>query len=305
MALNFVRKYLGIDISRHIVPKAEKPLSEQGQRKVQVGKFSLSANESHLIEEYLAIYKYYSRNLARIAKGVSETYEEGSIMDVGANIGDSIALIRSENCDSQIYAIEGDKNYFNLLKQNADSLFKKVVISNVFFGENKATIKSDLVAVGGTLNLKQNSDSDNNVEIITLDEYVAAKEIKNLKLIKVDTDGFDLMILRGGLKTIESQKPVLFFEYDDEYLKQNKEDGLETLNQLRGLGYDKIMYYDNYGRYLTSASLDDTAIIEDMYSYIRNGKGAFPYFDLCIFHNSDSGLADRIINKERLYFRNN
>jgi hypothetical protein len=31
--------------------------------------------------------------------------------------------------------------------------------------------------------------------------------------VKIDTDGFDLAVIRGGLAWIDARKPVLFFEY--------------------------------------------------------------------------------------------
>ncbi len=41
------------------------------------------------------------------------------------------------------------------------------------------------------------------------------------KMVKIDTDGYDLIILRGGLKYLETSKPVLFFEYDPYFLQQH------------------------------------------------------------------------------------
>lgn len=280
-------------------------MAAQAEKKVTIGNYSIYANESHLIESYLSSYKFYSRNLPRIAKSVSLAYKDGSFIDVGANIGDSIALIRSNDCHNHIYAIEGDKNYFKLLEKNVNSYFKNVQPENIFLGEQNTSIQSDLVSLGGTLNIKQNSNSDNLVQIITLDEFVSLKGIRDLKLVKVDTDGFDFMILRGGLKTLEAQKPVLFFEYDEKFLKQNNEDGIETLVKLKSIGYHKVIYYDNFGRYLMAIDLDNIALLEDLYLYMSNSGGAFPYYDLCVFHSSDNALADQIIKNEREYFRKN
>ena len=304
MITDLLRKYLGVNVSRYAAPKIEKPLAEQGQKKVRVGNFALHANESHLIEDHLSHYEYYSRNLGRIARIIGETYPSSWIIDVGANIGDSIALIRSEHCNNPICAVEGDRNYFAILKRNMDEMFPDVQLKNVFLGETKKIIRSELVAEGGTLNIKQDSNTGNPVEIVTLDELVAAANMQDIKLIKVDTDGFDFMILRGAGQTIDAQKPVLFLEYDDKFLRQNNEDGLATLKALQNKGYDRIMYYDNFGRFLTSGRLGEMEFIEDMYLYIKDRKGAFPYFDLCIFHNSDETLADKVIAGERAYFRN-
>jgi FkbM family methyltransferase len=303
--INIFIKYFGISISINATSVKEKPLSEQAEKKVLVGNFSLFANESHLIEQLLSIHPYYSRNLARIANYVTEAYPETIIIDIGANIGDSIALIRSAQCNSFIYAIEGDKSYFRLLQKNVSQFFTNLSVHNNFLGEFSKSIQSDLVALGGTLNIQHNPASANTLDVITLDDFVAENKIQNLKLIKIDTDGFDLMILRGGLKCIDTQKPVLFFEYDEKYLKQNNEDGLQTLLKLKDLGYEKAIYYDNFGRYLLSTNLNNINTLKELYLYISGSRGAFPYFDLCLFHKSDNALAGTIISKELEYFQNN
>ena len=75
---------------------------------IQVGAYKLIANSEHPLETYLKTYKYYSRNFPRIAKLIERKYAVFSIIDVGANIGDTVALLRSENITQMIHAIEGN-----------------------------------------------------------------------------------------------------------------------------------------------------------------------------------------------------
>jgi hypothetical protein len=83
-----------------------------GPKQVQVGNYSLTANAEHPIEHYLKQFKYYSRNLPRIAKHIESKYPTYGIVDVGANIGDTLALLRSGDVNQTLYAIEGEPSYF-------------------------------------------------------------------------------------------------------------------------------------------------------------------------------------------------
>jgi hypothetical protein len=56
------------------------------------------------------------------------------------------------------------------------------------------------------------------VEMDTLDNYVARRGL-SVGLIKVDIEGHEMNFLRGALKTVKTQKPILllsiYHNYDD------------------------------------------------------------------------------------------
>lgn len=66
--------------------------------------------------------------------------------------------------------------------------------------------------------------------IITLDVYCANKTRKP-DLIKIDTEGYELHVLRGGEKTIASTKPLIIFECNETSLR------VELKSQFDILGY--------------------------------------------------------------------
>ena len=141
-----------------------------------------------------------------------------------------------------------------------------------------------------------------NIETVSLGDFVAQHAITGVHLLKVDTDGLDLAIIRSGLDWIAEQRPVLFFEYFEIDLRANGDDGLSTLQELRRVGYDVILYYDNLGRFLCATSLANEAQLRQLYAYIAGGRGAFPYYDLCVFHSRDADLAAHVIEQEERFF---
>ena len=269
---------------------------------VRVGRYKLWANADHTIEQHLTNHKYYSRNLPRIAKYMEHKYPQYAIIDVGANIGDTIALLRSEGVNQQVYLIEGEASYYKLLQKNLPQ-FDGAEAYQTFLGENNSVKQGGVEAARGTAKL--NTRTGQTTEIKKLDDLVNEHAFKNVKLLKIDTDGFDFQILRGSFDFIRNHKPVLFFEYDAVYLVEQGEHGTKTLDDLLALGYNKIIYYDNFGKMLLSTTLSNRQLVEQLYIYMSRNDGAFPYFDVCAFHKNDDALADEVIKEEMEFYRNN
>lgn len=270
-----------------------------GPKQVKVGNYTLWANQEHPIQDYLSHFKYYSRNLPRIAKYMESKYPHFGIVDVGANIGDTIALLRTSKVDQLVYMVEGEPSYFDLLQKNLPQ-FVDAKAYKTFLGEESGTKTGGFSSAEGTSKLS--NDAAQIITLQKLDELATAENFKDIKLLKIDTDGFDFSILRGSTQLIGHFKPVLFFEYDAVFLEEQHEHRTQTLEQLQGLGYNKIIYYDNFGKMLLSATLDQHLLLEQLYIYMRRKDGAFPYFDVCVFHKDDERLADEIIAKEMEFY---
>jgi hypothetical protein len=101
---------------------------------------------------------------------------------------------------------------------------------------------------------------------------------------------------------IEEQKPVIFFEFDAVSIAEQKEDGPAIFKLLKEKGYSNILFYDNYGRLLLPVNAGDEGTIQHLYRYTKYGKGAFEYYDVCVFHEGDSDLCRQVIEKEAIFF---
>jgi FkbM family methyltransferase len=272
--------------------------NKQKLKQVQVGAYKILADEKHPIEEYLNAHKFYSRNLARIAKLMERKYPRFSIVDVGANIGDTIALLRSAGVNQLVYSIEGDPLYFEIMKLNLPQ-FKNAEIFLALLGEENKTEQLYINKSEGTGKV---ATSSSHIQIEKLDDIAIKHQFEGIKLLKTDTDGFDLKIIRGSFEIIKAQQPVLFFEYDAVFLEEQNENGVDIFLQLKLLGYNKALFYDNYGKLLLSLTIDNTATILQLYSYMKKREGAFEYFDVCVFHEKDDELSIQVLNEEMKFF---
>jgi hypothetical protein len=69
---------------------------------------------------------------------------------------------------------------------------------------------------------------------------------------------------------------------------------------LAEIGYDRILYWDNFGRFLCSPRLSDRRLVHQLHAYTADHAGAFAYYDVCVFHAEDGELAARVVaNEER------
>ena len=94
----------------------------------------------------------------------------------------------------------------------------------------------------GRSSLKLNSDIKEHNEItvptISIDETFADSKDPVL-LIKIDTQGTELEVLKSAEKTIEKFRPTILFELEDRYISDNERDQVKkTLKEFfEGLDY--------------------------------------------------------------------
>lgn len=275
--------------------KKKNPLIE-----TSIGRFKVLVPFSHQLPFILKISPYYSTNLARIAKYVHEKYPDLKFIDIGANIGDSVALLRTK-ATFPILCIEGDNYFFSILKINA-SKFSDIYLAKTYVGESTAVVNAVSIELGGTAHLSSIETEGEKINIKTISSVLADNPLfQYAKMLKIDTDGFDNKIIRGSIDFLNIAKPVIFFEYDPFFLAQQNDDGLSIFSTLSSTGYSKALIYDNNGELLLSASLDNRMLLEDITHYYTGRKG-LQYCDICAFHKDDDELFEKIRKLEMLFF---
>jgi FkbM family methyltransferase len=180
------------------------------------------------------------------------------------------------------------------------SEFNNIVIFNQYLGEKKANLQVTMEKDGWNNTIVPNKKGDKSIELITLDELLFQNkiEIENIKLLKIDTEGFDTIILRGALETIKKSNPVIYFEYNGENMKNIGENGIETLLSLKEFGYDRIHIYDCINNLILVTGIGDEGLLKQLDSYAGREKSMIPYYDVCIFHKNDADLSKSFENIE-------
>jgi FkbM family methyltransferase len=279
----------------HLIRKLGEPLIQY-----EVAGFSLLLPFSHQLPFILKTYPHYSCNLARIAKLVIQKYKNFKFIDVGANIGDSIALLKKES-NFPILCIEGDEQFFSILEKNA-AFFSDITLAKAYLGDSNKNLRGTTFKNGGTAHLRESDTEENIIEVKKISEVLKDYPLFwQSKMIKVDTDGFDCKILRGAVDFLTSAKPVIFFEYDPFLLAEQGDDGISIFKYFSELGYYNLLIYDNFGDLILSTELDRHRLLQEIHLYF-SGRLSHRYCDICVFHAEDNDLFEIVREQEMQFF---
>ncbi len=255
----------------------------------------------HRLPVYRKIYPRYASNVARIARHVQSKYADMSLIDIGANVGDTVAILRRE-AYFPILCIEGDERFTAILQLNLQRFGGEVYLEQTFVSDTAGEFKGRVVFHHGTSELVRDERALSSVRTKTLVEIVQARPtFANARMIKIDTDGFDCRIIRNELELLSRLKPILFFEYDPAFYATDSPGSRAVFESLRAIGYACGLVYDNTGDYLLMADLADTALLEDIHHFY-SGRDHQRYCDICAFHHDDSDLAEAIRRAELEFF---
>jgi FkbM family methyltransferase len=166
-----------------------------------------------------------------IYKLLSNKVKSGIMIDVGACVGTSSENFAEDGWS--IYAFEPDpsnrKNLVTNFKNFNNVIIEPYAVSNKiekdvpFYSSNISSGISSLVP------FHDSHKELGKIETITLSSYIHKQEIKEVDFLKIDTEGFDLLVLQGIPWKIISPK-IIICEYEN--------------NKTIPLGYD---FYDLAG----------------------------------------------------------
>lgn len=268
--------------------------------KVRIGRRKIFFPLSHNFPLFTKLFPNYAQNVGRLGRIVLEKYPRLKLIDVGANVGDTVAVLR-KYANFPILCVEGNPIYFKLLKRNVAG-FKKVDSIQAYLGIDNKTIKAKIVGIGGTARISSGLQTSD-IKTRRLEKILEIKKnFADSKFLKIDTDGYDTLIIKGALSWLKRIKPIIFFEYSPDLLSNNNEEGTDTFRLLRSINYKQAIFYNNFGEYLLSTQLDNEELIEDITTYL-SGKGEKEHCDVCVFHSEDSDVFKRAKKKERKYFK--
>lgn len=297
-AIRKVLNYLGYDIVK-VVPT---PFLKK-EVQIRVGNFELTMPTSNPLIITYTEQKDFATEISRLVNYVYDKYAELTFLDVGANTGDTVAVVKSAK-DVPVISIEGDEFSYSYLKRNT-AQFSNVTIFNNFLGEKKGTIDADLQKKGWNTTIVPGKGNGNKIDMVTLDDLLTTNfpnnVVSQIKLLKIDTEGFDTIIIRGALNYIQTIKPVIYFEYNRDNMQAINEDGLATIRQLESLGYKTILFFDDRGRFILSTDMADKETIQHLNDYADGKNGLIYYYNICLFHEEDTDIAIKTIAAENLF----
>ena len=151
--------------------------------------------------------------------------QDGIIFDVGANSGMMSLQFAKLVPAGKVYSFEPTFYAFSKLKKNIElnpGLAKRIVAVQSFVSSStsqKPHIKAYASwKVGGTVEGVRHrvhggiEKSAEGTAAVSLDDFCEQEKIERLDFIKIDTDGHELEVLKGGKKVIGRFNPTIIFE---------------------------------------------------------------------------------------------
>ena len=211
---------------------------------------------SKIILTFLNFFDYFQQK--KIIKLINSKFSKPIIVfDVGAHYGETIRLFSKKLKIDKIYSFEASPQNFQVLKRKiTKNLLDKVEICNLGLGDktSKSYINQAIESSSSTIN-EINQDSKYlkkklqilniknkdvfyhkiPIQISTIDLFIEKHNIKNIDLLKIDTEGFEFNILKGATKYIQRIN-LIYFEhhYDDMIIKNYKFGDIHNLLKDKG-----------------------------------------------------------------------
>ncbi|WP_341906514.1 FkbM family methyltransferase [Fluviicola taffensis] len=181
------------------------------------------------------------------------TYEKGTIqllekyldpgssfLDIGANIG-LMSVIASKRVGERgiVYAVEANPNTVSILKTNIGlNECKNIELLPVALSDEQGTallFENWEVNRGGASLISQGSDENGmEVKMERLDDLF--QEETPVHLVKIDVEGFEPQVLRGGMSWFRKQLPIFIIEVSEKREKEVGPSPLEVMELVQTIG---------------------------------------------------------------------
>ncbi|WP_373544173.1 FkbM family methyltransferase [Chamaesiphon sp.] len=278
----------------------------------QIGKYNILIQTDHALPGYQVNYPLYDRFLPFL---VANTASSDWAIDVGANVGDTLFAILDRKSDAKVLCIEGDDDFFELMKINIErnkALTQSAEIEASCYLVGTGNLKGSLAGVGGTKGLVLDNDIASETfatKVLGLDEIIKKHNIgiDRIKLLKVDTDGFDFDVITSGKNLLSQQKPLIYFE--NQISNDSQRQGYEKMYELlRESGYTTFYVFDNFGALMLKTHSIEALDYLNTYMQFQNKQQATRtcyYYDiLCAANDDDIAICDRSIADYHTWINN-
>lgn len=246
---------------------------------------------SHRLPDYAAGDSPYGQNLVELARLITPSDGPLVVIDVGANVGDSTLQILAAT-DARVVCVEADEFYLDFLATNVGDDERCRIEASLLTPDATATAHVSAVRTGGTTRFVADDATEAGLPQVTPEELRRRHPwTEQLRLVKSDTDGYDVALVPALAARWQDRQPVLFFEYDLRLSRIAGHDPLAVWDDLAALGYTEVAIWghggDAVGRAPVSAMRAASARLDEPEMTRQRA-----YWDVAVVHGDDAaGLA--------------
>jgi FkbM family methyltransferase len=194
---------------------------ESSWRTVWRHKINLSLDISDFVDWYV----YFGLKDEALDCLLSQIQSSDIVLDIGTNIG--YVSLRCSQAASQgrVFGFEPSSHNFAKAKKNMalNPSISNLTINRIALGSlpGEISLKSGNLHNRGMSSVVTSAEPlAEMVKVLTLDDWFRENKLPKVDLIKLDVEGFELEVLKGGRWVIDTFRPKLFIEVDDRYLRK-------------------------------------------------------------------------------------
>jgi FkbM family methyltransferase len=176
------------------------------------GNLNLNIDTSYPMESSIWLAGVYEVITTKFLK---EVIREGDVfLDIGANCGALTLVAANLIGKGKVYAFEPGPKVRERLQSNINlnphlQDIITVIPQGLGLNQEQVFYNEDLNYRGnGSLYEPQGIP----VEILALDQWVAREKLEKIDLLKIDVEGMEYDVLRGGKTVLETYQPIIYFE---------------------------------------------------------------------------------------------
>jgi len=227
-------------------------------KEIQGIKYELDLSEN--IDSHLYFRGYWEKNTTKILEDILEP--NFFVFEVGSNIGAHTFQIAKKLTHGKVYAFEPTQYAFTKLSRNYSlNKFDNIDLNNIALSNHERSERIKRNTDSSSLPFKASWDlkgkkrnpSEENIIFETLDNFVLKRKVKRIDLIKIDTDGYELKVIKGGLDSLANFSPLIIIEIGNTLNRVG--DNIEDLiDILTGLNY-KLFSIPNKREFLSKSEI--------------------------------------------------
>jgi FkbM family methyltransferase len=191
----------------------------------------------------------WDAELVWILRDLASSFDDGAIVEIGANIGASLVPLADQFPMFTFHCVEPVAEFFKLLQENA-ATYSEGRPPNVHLYRTAvgATTAEQLV-----LHIQRETAGalphyDNHERMAS--ESFAAQTIDSLfgnldvRLLKIDVDGYELEVLQGAGAVLDRCRPACFLEFSTRLMRARGVDPESITREFERRGYDRIRIFE-------------------------------------------------------------
>jgi FkbM family methyltransferase len=170
------------------------------------------------------------------------------VFDVGSQFGDFALLCALHYKCLKVLCFEPYSKNLDIIKKNVSlNSCENITINECAVGNRE---KNSKIYISGNMGTKSGSGEGEDVRVVKLDSFIQ----ENVTLLKIDTEGFELDVLKGAVEILKALKPRIILETHSIELKR------KCLAFLSKYGYRLIWE----GR-ISKSELKDMDYVQNLY----------------------------------------